>query len=67
MIRRLILALLAAALFLPSAGCTVTVSTPTATPAPSPTRKPTVTPLPQPVEIVVLHTNDALGYTEPCG
>ena len=28
---------------------------------------PTPTPTPQPLELTVLHTNDTLGYTEPCG
>jgi hypothetical protein len=32
---------------------------PTRTPAPSPTRKP--------IQLVVLHTNDNWGETEPCG
>jgi nitrous oxide reductase accessory protein NosL len=25
------------------------------------------TPTPQPLDLVVLHTNDVMGYTEPCG
>ena len=25
------------------------------------------TPEPKPLELTVLHTNDTLGYTEPCG
>jgi len=36
---------------------------PSATPKPSPTAHPTA----RPMELVVLHTNDVVGYTEPCG
>ena len=39
--------------------------TPTKTLLPPPTWTPT--PVPQPLELTVLHTNDTLGYTEPCG
>jgi len=38
---------------------------PTATTAPTP--QPSPTPLPAPVRLVVLHTNDNWGGTEPCG
>ena len=44
---------------------------PTNTPLPpstrTPTPVPTPTPTPQSLELTVLHTNDTLGYTEPCG
>lgn len=44
---------------------------PTNTPPPSPTKTPapvpTSTPTPRPLELTVLHTNDTLGFTEPCG
>jgi len=44
---------------------------PTDTPAPPPTNTPTPvptpTPIPRPLELTVLHTNDTLGFTEPCG
>ncbi len=54
-------------------GCGVVESTltpkPTAVPTqmPTPTPRPTATPVPQPLDLVVVHTNDVLGYTEPCG
>lgn len=67
MTRRLVPVLLAAVLILLLSGCTLAVSTPTPKPAPTATRKPTATTDPAPVELVILHTNDALGYTEPCG
>lgn len=67
MTRRLVQALLAATLLLLSSGCTVAVSTPTPKIAPTATRKPTATAQAAPLELVILHTNDALGYTEPCG
>jgi len=45
--------------------------TPTNTPPPPPTKTPTPvltsTPAPRPLELTVLHTNDTMGYTEPCG
>jgi hypothetical protein len=42
---------------------------PTSTPTPVPTQIPTATPQPTPVSsrLVVLHTNDNWGETEPCG
>lgn len=50
---------------------------PTLTPPPIPTSPPTLTPLPtltltpvlarDPIRLVVLHTNDNWGETEPCG
>jgi putative hemolysin len=44
---------------------------PTHTPAPPPTKTPTPvptpTPMPQSLELTVLHTNDTMGYTDPCG
>lgn len=45
---------------------------PSATPVPTPTPVPTLTPSPTPtplppVQLVVLHTNDNWGETEPCG
>ncbi len=67
MSRRFVLASLMMTLILLSAGCTIAVSTPTPRPAPTATRKPTATAEPQPFELVLLHTNDTLGYTEPCG
>ncbi|HUT15148.1 MAG TPA: hypothetical protein VMY98_02770 [Anaerolineae bacterium] len=48
-------------------GCGVVESTPTAKPTAVPTLRPTATPVPQPLDLVVVHTNDVLGYTEPCG
>jgi hypothetical protein len=38
---------------------------PTATNTPRPT--PTETLVAQPLELVVLFSNDTMGYTEPCG
>jgi hypothetical protein len=35
--------------------------------APTATAMPTATPLPPAVQLVVLHTNDNWGETEPCG
>ena len=29
--------------------------------------KSTPTPILQPIDLVLLHTNDTVGYTEPCG
>ncbi len=45
------------------------VPTPTPTPTVSPTQTPTVSPTPtaMPIQLVVLHTNDNWGETEPCG
>jgi 2',3'-cyclic-nucleotide 2'-phosphodiesterase (5'-nucleotidase family) len=42
---------------------------PTDTPASPPTNTPTPVPTtaPKPLELTVLHTNDTMGYTEPCG
>jgi hypothetical protein len=40
---------------------------PTASPAPSPTATPTLRPAPNPGQLVLLHTNDNWGETEPCG
>ncbi len=46
---------------------------PTSTPLPTPTPLPTSTPTPMPtpalspIQLVVLHTNDNWGETEPCG
>jgi uncharacterized protein YcfL len=46
-------------------------SVPSATMAPTmpptATVAPTTTPLPSPIQLVVLHTNDNWGETEPCG
>jgi hypothetical protein len=42
-------------------------STPQPTPTPKPTARPTASPTPPPLDLVVLHTNDALSYTDPCG
>jgi hypothetical protein len=42
-------------------------STPQPTSTPRPTPKPTASPMPQPLDLVVLHTNDTLSYTDPCG
>jgi len=39
----------------------------TATLTPLPTPVPTPTPTPAPLQLVVLHTNDNWGETEPCG
>ncbi|MBN1660086.1 MAG: hypothetical protein JXA93_16920 [Anaerolineae bacterium] len=36
-------------------------------PTAAPTPTPTPTPLPDPLPLVVLHTNDNWGETEPCG
>jgi len=42
---------------------------PTDTPVSPPTNTPTPvsTTAPKPLELTVLHTNDTMGYTEPCG
>jgi hypothetical protein len=44
---------------------------PTSTPLPPPTQTPTPVPTPtlapQSLELTVLHTNDTIGYTDPCG
>jgi len=40
---------------------------PTSTPRPTATPSPTPVPTPRPLDLAVLHTNDAVGYTEPCG
>lgn len=37
------------------------------TKAPTPTPVPVPTALPEPMQLVVLHTNDNWGETEPCG
>jgi hypothetical protein len=42
-------------------------STPQPTSTPKPTPRPTASPTPEPLDLVVLHTNDALSYTDPCG
>jgi hypothetical protein len=42
-------------------------STPTPVPTSTPTPVPTSTPALQALELTILHTNDTLGYTEPCG
>ena len=42
-------------------------TTPQPTSTPRPTPKPTASPTPEPLELVVLHTNDVLSYTDPCG
>lgn len=51
------------------AGCSAPepTSTPQPTSTPKPTPKPTASPMPKPMDLVVLHTNDAVSYTEPCG
>jgi hypothetical protein len=40
---------------------------PTVSPAPSPTSTATLRPTPSPGQLVLLHTNDNWGETEPCG
>lgn len=40
---------------------------PTETPVPQPTFTPTPMVTPAPLQLVVLHTNDNWGETEPCG
>lgn len=35
--------------------------------APSPIPAPTATERPRAFDLVILHTNDVRGYTEPCG
>jgi len=65
---RLSLAILAIVSTLGLAGCSpqpTATPGPTATPRPSPTPQPSSTP--QPLALTVLHTNDILGYTAPCG
>jgi hypothetical protein len=66
---RLLLALMTVGAVALMGGCSS--PQPTATPRPTPTRTPvptaTPTPTPQPLDLVVLHTNDTIGYTEPCG
>jgi len=70
---RVVLALLTLAITLLMAGCSSPEPTPTATPTrtatpvPTSTPRPTHTPTPQPINLVVLHTNDSVGYTDPCG
>ena len=51
-----------------AAASTPTVA-PTATPVPSATQRPspTASPTLRPMELAILHTNDVMGYTEPCG
>jgi len=69
-ILRLVLTLLALALLPFATGCSpqpTPTPQPTATPPPTATPRPTPTPTPRPLDLVVLHTNDVLGYTEPCG
>ena len=69
---RLFLAMAAMAGVFLTPGCSP-ANTPT--PPPTPTLKPTATILPtatpkptaRPVELTILHTNDVVGYTEPCG
>jgi hypothetical protein len=45
----------------------LTHSSPLPTPTPSPTDSPSGMPAPSPSQLVVLHTNDNWGETEPCG
>ncbi|GAB4402571.1 MAG: hypothetical protein Kow00123_12980 [Anaerolineales bacterium] len=35
--------------------------------APTPAPSPTATQAPQAFDLVILHTNDVRGFTEPCG
>jgi hypothetical protein len=42
-------------------------STPQPTSTPKPTARPTASPTPPPLDLVVLHTNDVLSFTDPCG
>ncbi|MGB9879884.1 MAG: hypothetical protein ACPLRM_03890 [Anaerolineae bacterium] len=62
---RLLLALLPVVIASLAIACSAPEPTPT--PQPTATPKPTPTPTPRPIDLVVLHTNDVLGYTEPCG
>jgi hypothetical protein len=63
----LVLLLLATALGMVGCGTTEPTSTPQPTSTPRPTPLPTASPTPEPLDLVVLHTNDVLSYTEPCG
>jgi hypothetical protein len=60
-----------AAMGLALLGCSPPTPEPGTTRLPAPTNTPspvpTPTPIPQPLELTVLHTNDTLGFTEPCG
>jgi PBP1b-binding outer membrane lipoprotein LpoB len=40
---------------------------PTKPPTPVPTKPPTPTESPKAFELVIVHTNDVRGYTDPCG
>jgi hypothetical protein len=69
---QVLLMLLALALTPFATGCSpqaTATPAPTATPRPTrtPTPMPTPTPTPRPIDLAVVHTNDVLGYTEPCG
>ncbi len=59
-----------AAITSPTAPPTVTAPV-TDSPLPTPTKQPTATPPPSPtppaLQLVILHTNDNWGETEPCG
>jgi predicted component of type VI protein secretion system len=56
-----LVALLAVSLVL--FGCSSSAPNPSSNPLPVPIP----TPLPQSLELTVLHTNDTLGFTDPCG
>jgi hypothetical protein len=51
----------------PSQGAGETEQTSSSAHSPSHTPVPTSTQPPQPVDLVVLHTNDTWGYYDPCG
>ncbi len=65
---RMGLALLLLAMASGMAGCAPEpTSTPQPTLTPRPTPRPTASPTPGILDLVVLHTNDVLSFTEPCG
>jgi hypothetical protein len=68
---KLIVLVALAAMGLALLGCSSPTAELSATRLPVPTNTPppvpTPTPIPQPLELTVLHTNDTLGFTEPCG
>jgi 2',3'-cyclic-nucleotide 2'-phosphodiesterase (5'-nucleotidase family) len=52
----------------PTASPTLPPPTPTASPVPRPpTPTPAAVPSAPPFTLVIMHTNDVRGYTEPCG
>jgi hypothetical protein len=63
----LVFLLLATASTMVSCRAPEPTSTPQPTSTPKPTPRPTASPTPEPLDLVVLHTNDVLSYTEPCG